>query len=250
MSEPALVPGDAGYVYFDYVNPAVLRLLGSGHSVLDVGCGSGALGAAATSAGNRVTGVELDESAVATAATRISRALRHDVTDVAGLTRELGERYDRIVFADILEHLPDPAPVLARYRDLLAPGGRILVSVPNVAAWTVRFSLLFGSFEYTETGILDRTHLRFFTRSSGERMLEGAGFRVTARDLTPHLTRAVWPLLKSFFKSGDGPADPAAVMNSPAYRFYQKWLEPPETAAAKLWPGLLACQFVWEASAK
>jgi SAM-dependent methyltransferase len=175
--------------------------------------------------------------------------LNRDATDVAGLAGELNEQFERIVFADLLEHLPDPIPVLAGYRRLLAPGGRLLVSLPNVAAWTVRLELLFGRFEYAESGILDRTHLRFFTRASGRRTLEAAGYRVLRCDVTPHLTRAVWPLLKSFFRKEGGEADAAAVMNSPAYRLYQTWLEPAETLLARLLPGLFACQFVYEAEA-
>ncbi len=60
--------------------------------------------------------------------------------------------------------MADPIAALRGYRHFLAPGGRVLVSVPNVAVWNVRFGLLFGRFEYTPTGTLDRTHLRFFTR--------------------------------------------------------------------------------------
>ncbi len=236
------------YVYFDFANPAVLRLLGTDHDVLDVGCGSGAMGEAARAAGNRVTGVELAESAVEAARKRLDRALRFDVTDVTGLARELGEKYDRIVFADILEHLPDPASVLSAYSSLLKPGGRVLISVPNVAAWTVRFGLLLGNFEYAESGILDRTHLRFYTRRSGIRLLEDAGFHLQRWDLTPHMTRAVWPLLKGLFRSDDGQTDPRAVLKSPAYKFYQRWLEPLETLTASILPGLLACQFVFEGS--
>ena len=234
------------YVYYDFANPAVLRLLGEGHSVLDVGCGTGALGEAATLAGNRVTGVELAESAVAIASARMERVLRFDVTDVAGLRTALGGQFERIVFADILEHLPDPLPVLAAYKDLLTPDGRVIVSLPNVAAWTVRLALAIGRFEYAESGIMDRTHLRFFTRASGGRLLEKAGYRVSRIDLTPHITRAVWPLLKRFFRRDDGAADSRAVLASGAYRTYQRCVEPVETLLARLLPGLLACQFAFE----
>ena len=238
------------YTYFDFVNPAVLRLLGSGHSVLDVGCGTGSLAVAASERGHRVTGVELSSEASEVARGRGIRVLTRDATDVEGLERELGERFERVVFADLLEHLPEPVGVLAAYRPLLAPGGRVLVSLPNVAAWTVRLGLLFGRFEYVESGILDHTHLRFFTRASGWRAIEAAGYRVLRCDVTPHLTRAVWPLLKSFFRKDDGSADASAVLNSPAYRFYQAWLEPVETLIARVLPGLFACQFVYEAEVR
>lgn len=232
-------------MYFDYVNPGVLRLLGNGHRVLDVGCGGGALAEAARLAGNEVTGVERDAAAASRARARAVRVVVHDAADVEGLTGQLSGPFDRIVFADLLEHLPDPGPVLAAYRALLAPQGKVLVSVPNVAAWTVRLALLCGSFRYAESGIMDRTHLRWFTVATARELAEEAGYRVQRRDLTPHLTRAVWPLLKGLFRKR-GAADPAAVLASPAYRFYQRWLEPVETALARLWPGLFACQLVLE----
>ena len=236
-----------GAAYFDYLNTALLELVGSGHTVLDVGCGAGAMGEAMERLGNKVTGVDLDEQAIVVAGGRMSRALVGDVTDVDAVARSAGTGFDRIVFADVLEHLPDPAPVLARYRALLAPGGRLLISLPNVAAWTVRLSLLCGRFEYAESGILDRTHLRFFTRGSARRMIEEAGYTVERRGLTPHLVRALWPLIRAVLRRRDG-AGGAAVLDSPAYRIYRRWVEPVETLLARLAPGLLACQFVFEAA--
>ncbi len=85
---------------------------------------------------------------------------------------------------DVLEHLPDPERALAAARRLLRPGGRLFVSVPNVANLTVRLSLLFGRFEYGDRGIMDRTHLRFFTRKSALRMVRGAGFEVLRKEMT------------------------------------------------------------------
>jgi SAM-dependent methyltransferase len=88
------------------------------------------------------------------------------------------ELFDVIVAGDVLEHLPRPEELLGELRPLLAPGGTLLVSVPNVANVTVRAALLFGRFPYAERGILDRTHLRFYTRASARALLEGAGYRV------------------------------------------------------------------------
>jgi SAM-dependent methyltransferase len=97
----------------------------------------------------------------------------------------LDERlFDSVLLMDVLEHLPDPAPVLAEARRLLRPGGRLFVSVPNVANLTVRLALLFGRFEYGDRGIMDRTHLRFFTRKSALRMLRNAGFEVVRHEMT------------------------------------------------------------------
>ena len=232
-------------MYFDYLNAALLGLVGTGRKVLDVGCGAGAMGQAIAALGNDVTGVDLAADAVAIARTRVARVIEGDVTDVDGVAREAGTGFDLIVFADVLEHLVEPGAVLARYRTLLAPAGRVLVSVPNVAAWTVRLSLACGRFEYSESGILDRTHLRFFTRASARRMIETAGFAVARTGVTPHLARALWPLIRSRISST---VNSSAVLDSPTYRFYRRWIEPAETLVASALPGLLACQFVFEAT--
>ncbi|HEV7753440.1 MAG TPA: class I SAM-dependent methyltransferase, partial [Baekduia sp.] len=87
---------------------------------------------------------------------------------------------DAVICADVLEHLRDPWAVLAWLRTLLDPGGRAIVSVPNIAHWTARRALLRGRFDYTDFGLLDRTHLRFFTRASATELARRAGFAVQA----------------------------------------------------------------------
>jgi 2-polyprenyl-3-methyl-5-hydroxy-6-metoxy-1,4-benzoquinol methylase len=87
--------------------------------------------------------------------------------------------FDAIVFGDVLEHLADPACVLTLARRCLSPGGVIIVSVPNIAHWTVRLRLLFGRFEYRDGGIMDATHLRWFTRKTLLAMLAHAGLEAT-----------------------------------------------------------------------
>ena len=89
--------------------------------------------------------------------------------------------FDAVVCADVLEHLARPEDLLARIHGWLRPGGTLLVSLPNVANVTVRAGLLLGRFPYAERGILDRTHLRFYTRRSARDLLTGAGFRVRER---------------------------------------------------------------------
>jgi 2-polyprenyl-3-methyl-5-hydroxy-6-metoxy-1,4-benzoquinol methylase len=100
------------------------------------------------------------------------------------LPRLEGRLFDKILLLDVLEHLPRPELILAACRKLLAPDGHILVSVPNVANITVRLMLLAGRFEYTERGILDRTHLRFYTRRTARRLVEQAGYAVAREKAT------------------------------------------------------------------
>jgi 2-polyprenyl-3-methyl-5-hydroxy-6-metoxy-1,4-benzoquinol methylase len=89
---------------------------------------------------------------------------------------QLKDTYDVVVMADVLEHLRNPEAALQRVRGLLRPAGCALLSLPNVAHWRMRLSLLAGRFEYTETDLLDRTHLRFYTRKTALELLQNAGY--------------------------------------------------------------------------
>jgi 2-polyprenyl-3-methyl-5-hydroxy-6-metoxy-1,4-benzoquinol methylase len=153
----------------------VLDLVGRDRDVLDVGCATGYLARALVAQGCTVTGVELDEDAARQAAPHLAEVRLADLdrTDLARLG--LGRRFDVVVFADVLEHLKDPLRALRASVDLLRPGGRVVVSIPNVAHGSVRLALLDGRFDYREIGLLDDTHIRFFTRSTLLELLTAAG---------------------------------------------------------------------------
>jgi 2-polyprenyl-3-methyl-5-hydroxy-6-metoxy-1,4-benzoquinol methylase len=163
------------------------RLLGEvpdGARVLDVGCASGYLAARLAARGCTVTGVELDEAAAAAAAAHCERVITGDIESPE--TRgAIPGGFDVVLLGDVLEHLVDPWEALAFVRSLLAPGGVVVTSIPNVAAWTVRLSLLRGSFEYTDMGLLDRTHLRFFTRATAHELVRRAGYEIERETFTP-----------------------------------------------------------------
>ncbi|MGA2266993.1 MAG: methyltransferase domain-containing protein [Bryobacteraceae bacterium] len=95
-----------------------------------------------------------------------------------------GFHFDKIPLMDVLEHLVRPELLFEERRTLLKPGGALLISVPNVANIRVRLALLFGRFEYAARGILDRSHLRFYTRRSARRLIEQAGLEVTREEST------------------------------------------------------------------
>jgi 2-polyprenyl-3-methyl-5-hydroxy-6-metoxy-1,4-benzoquinol methylase len=92
--------------------------------------------------------------------------------------------FDVVLLGDVIEHLRDPVAALARLRPLLRPGGRVVLSTPNVANWAIRLALLFGRWRYTDRGILDRTHTRLFTRATLAEALEAAGYRVERIDFS------------------------------------------------------------------
>lgn len=195
MSGPAVGVGKVE-VYADFGNPALLRAvrahLPAGGSVLDVGCASGGLLAALEDDAGRREGIEPDPAAAAAAAAHADTIHVGRVDDVdvpAGV-------FDVVVLGDVLEHLPDPQAALARARRWLQPRGRVVVSLPNVAFWSVRLGLLAGRWEYRSSGILDDTHLRFYTWTTGARLVEEAGFTIDAQEaVVPGLRAQLgWPV--------------------------------------------------------
>jgi 2-polyprenyl-3-methyl-5-hydroxy-6-metoxy-1,4-benzoquinol methylase len=146
--------------------------------VLDVGCGFGALGRLLIAQrGCTVHGIERNPEASAHLNGVYGRYVIGDVE--ASWEAFDGERYDCIVFADVLEHLVDPWTTLARYRSLLALDGSVVASVPNVRNFILLFNLLVrGTWRYAESGLLDRTHLRFFTRKEIPALFAAAGLAI------------------------------------------------------------------------
>ena len=154
----------------------MVELIGSNKSVLDVGCASGYLAKTLGAFGNTVTGVEYDPAAAAEAEPHLHRVVVADLDQVDLAEAVGGDSFDVIVFGDVLEHLRDPLPSLRSARRMLNPGGYIVISIPNIAHGDVRMSLLLGRFPYGNLGLLDNTHLRFFTRQSLQDLLTDAGF--------------------------------------------------------------------------
>jgi 2-polyprenyl-3-methyl-5-hydroxy-6-metoxy-1,4-benzoquinol methylase len=237
------------YQYFEDVNWGLLRLWGerSGLDVLDAGCGFATTSQHIARRGNRVTGVESSEEAVRVARDRIDEVVHGDLHQIELLGNR---RFDVILFADVLEHLAWPLGVLRRYLELLKADGRVIVSLPNVGLWSVRLGLLFGRFRYEDTGVLDRTHLRFFTRRSALELLRAAGLEPLRRTYNPGLVRPFVPLAKRLLARGEGSQDPAALLESKPYKLYLRTVYPAERAVARLWPGALAFQMIFEAQRK
>lgn len=158
----------------------VVGLVPEGSSVLEFGPATGYMTEVlAQRLGCRVTGIELDPGAASQAQTHAERMIVGDA-ETLDLDEHLhGEHFDIVLFADVLEHLRDPAGLLRRVRPFVAEDGAVVTSIPNVAHVSIRLALLGGEFRYRKTGLLDDTHLRFFTRESIDDLFESAGFVVS-----------------------------------------------------------------------
>ncbi len=189
--------------------------------VLDVGCGPGWLAEALTAQGHTVTGVAGGEAPGV--AGRMDRFVRADLE--AGLPDEVGEGYDVIVAADVIEHVSEPRRLLADMADRLTRGGSIIASVPNISHWYPRGRIAVGRFDYDQRGILDATHLRFFTRASFLHVVKQAGLEPVGRRHTG------LPFDGLGIRTRTGPGRVAALA---------------DRALVRLWPTMFAYQFVYE----
>jgi 2-polyprenyl-3-methyl-5-hydroxy-6-metoxy-1,4-benzoquinol methylase len=168
------------YSSHDYVR----RMVGANREVLDIGCGGGDFAAELRKNGNRVTGVDLLAEPVNREAFEqyFSADLDQGIAPVVAAVA--GNRFDRVLLLDILEHLRAPERILRECRGLVGRNGQLIVSLPNIANITVRCMLLFGRFNYTERGILDRTHVSFFTRKTARLLLEANGYSIVEQRST------------------------------------------------------------------
>jgi methionine biosynthesis protein MetW len=173
----SLDPDDAGM--------KLAHLIAPNSRVLDVGCGTGVITETIRREKSAsIIGIEPD-------AERVQRAVARGLDVHLGVLspdfiRQHGP-FDYIVFADVLEHLPNPAEIVAMARGGLKPGGSVVASIPNVAHWFVRTDLLRGRFDYQDCGIMDATHLRWFTRRTVREFFERLGFQITALDCTVNI---------------------------------------------------------------
>lgn len=165
--------------YYNRGRPSITSLVQPGpHRILDLGCGAGVVGRKLKEAGKAadLVGVELFDSAADQAALHYTKVWRGDIEQ---MTLPFGPEFDYVLCGDILEHLKDPYRVIQRIHGWLKPEGVLICSLPNVRHWSVLSALVFkGAWKYREAGIMDRTHLRFFTRRSCVEMLNDGGFEV------------------------------------------------------------------------
>jgi 2-polyprenyl-3-methyl-5-hydroxy-6-metoxy-1,4-benzoquinol methylase len=167
----------------------MVQLIGANKRVLEVGCATGYMSSVLARRGCRVVGLEIEPDAAREARQHCEDVVVGDV-ETLDLAATFGpSTFDVVVFGDVLEHLNDPLTVLRKARPLLVPEGYVVCSIPNIAHGAVRLALLQGRFEYREYGLLDESHVRFFTRDSIEEMFRQAGLALAELRRT---TAPIW----------------------------------------------------------
>ncbi|MCM1567007.1 MAG: class I SAM-dependent methyltransferase [Dehalobacter sp.] len=209
-------PGSSHDLIFQW-----LKKLPAESRVLDVGAASGTTGKLAIGLPLQIYGIEPVQE-WADQASPFYKSMF--VTSIESAQAEILKGYQAVVLADVLEHTPEPKKNLERIVKSQTPGTNFLISVPNVANIWVRLNLLLGRFEYVDRGILDRTHLRFFTRKSFLEMLQESGLQISKLEVTPIPLELIHP----FF------------LNSRPGRYICNILR----AVTRIFPTLFAYQFV------
>jgi 2-polyprenyl-3-methyl-5-hydroxy-6-metoxy-1,4-benzoquinol methylase len=227
--------------YFERTRPELRALVPTAaRRILDVGCGGGALGAALKEErGCEVVGLEGFPEAAERARDRLDHVLCLDLDALDALPPGLG-RFDAIVFGDVLEHLRDPARLVGTLLPALADDGVMICSVPNVRHWSVVYALLVEDrWTYDDSGLLDRTHVHFFTLQEAVKVLGEAGLEVVNHDVIKHLppVNPVGQLADMAAALGGDAAEAAAALGAYQYLLVaRRSPAPARPAADRTWP--------------
>ena len=228
-SRPRTVPVAPGSVvaldYFEFERPELLALVPlDARDIVDVGCGAGRLGAAIKIRQEaKVTGIEMDSAAAAAARTRLDLVVEGDLERIEWPFQPLS--IDAAVCGDVLEHLRDPLALLRKIHSWLRPGGTLVVSLPNVRHHSVVRGLLEGNWTYEAAGLLDHTHLKFFTKREIEKLLSRAGFTHGPLHAVPGPGHAEWVAAGRPNEVRVGGLNIQSVARSEAEEFYTyQWI--------------------------
>jgi len=162
----------------------MLDLIGDGKEVVDFGCATGYFSNLLQNKGCTVTGIEINVDAAKVAQKYCQQVVVADL-DFVSITEILpSQKFDVAVFGDVLEHLRNPWKILAETKEILKEDGYVIASIPNIAHAAIRLSLLQGRFDYTDLGILDNTHIRFFTRKTVKELFTKSGYLADIVDCT------------------------------------------------------------------
>ena len=155
-----------------------MQLTGQGKNVLELGAASGHVTTELTKRGNRVTAVEIDISNRDLLSKVAEKVIITDLDRLDLVKKLQGEKFDVIIAGDVLEHTTKSELILLQLQELLEEDGYVVASIPNIAHGDVRLTMLEGNFPYAESGLLDKTHLQFFTRSSVKELFNDNGFDI------------------------------------------------------------------------
>jgi O-antigen biosynthesis protein len=156
-----------------------LRLwVGKNKKILEIGCHTADLGTLLEKEQNIVTGVDINTYAVEVAKSKISQAFVFNIEKNDFVGKFLSSPFDIIICNQVLEHLHNPLSVLKNITKLLHPNGEIIIGLPNICNAKDRFNIAFGNFIYTETGVMDNTHLTFFTHKTSKELITSAGLEI------------------------------------------------------------------------
>jgi len=198
--------------YHDILRPEILGLVPTtAKSVLDCGCGTGALGHALTKRQCCIVdGIELNKEAAHTAEQNLNRVWQDNLNrfDPVFLSR----KYDAIIFADILEHLISPWHTLAKFTAALSDNGTMIASIPNIAHPWIISQLQKGLFRYEAAGLLDQTHLRFFTKTTIGQLFYSAGLKITSLEPSPSAANPVQYLITAIKPTPPHPTPQTTIL--------------------------------------
>ena len=218
----------------------------SDERILDIGCGTGALGELLKSQKNHVEGITYSHEEARIASTRLDQVHVLDLNQLPDGIETLHGSFDVLILGDVLEHLLAPVETLKTLLALLSHNGTVYVSLPNVACFYVRLGLLAGRFNMSPYGgILDETHLHFYTLASAKRMLSQAGLSIECTYYMPAMSVWAYQFVRKPNKGGAAPKKDNQLLE-----FYTRYVFPVESLVAACWPGMLANQFVFACSPK
>ena len=228
---------EINHVAFDLVSK-VIKDKKEVKNILDVGCGYGLLSKELKKTFPKLDFYGIEHSKEASRSSqKILKLLQYNIEDIALIKRKFKtQKFDVIIFSDVLEHLYDPVDIIKSYQSFLKQDGTIVVTVPNIANIFSRLALLFGHFNYNETGVMDKTHIRFFNKQNLKQLAKESNLQIVAQKYDSILVRWFVPFIKIFIANkGSG-----HILDSKLYQFYFKYLRPIEEVFSTLIPSLFA----------
>jgi 2-polyprenyl-3-methyl-5-hydroxy-6-metoxy-1,4-benzoquinol methylase len=231
----------------------IVEAVPPGSLVLDIGCSTGYVAAELVQRGCRVIGFDSDAESAKLAEAHCERVIVGTL-ESRDARAALPRGVEVVILGEVLEHTSDPLTILREMHELIVPGGRVIVSIPNVGVWFARMEILRGRFPYADSGIFDRTHLRFFTRATLHDLVRDAGFEVVAEHPAAGplpLEAAMTRVVRRIVPLPDDPGAPAVASDAPqleggivsAIKRFVEWVR---LATLRARPELFAGQFVLE----